>query len=178
VATGVITVTVGALPAGAFVGTNKSDVFIDQNNVDNLVVLGRGDDGALAGGGNDTIYAGAGSDQIFGGDGNDLIVGGAGGDYLYGEYGNDTLVGGAGADTFAFTDFWNDDVIVGFDPKHDKIQLPAVYFSSFDEVKAAAHDDGHGNLVISTPDHTGSVSSITLVGVSVNALKASEFVFI
>ena len=176
-ATGEITVTVSALDPAALAGTHKSNVLIG-NDTNEIFFAGRGDDGVLANGGHDTIYGGAGGDQLFGGDGNDLIVGGSGGDWMYGDYGADTLVGGAGADVFVFTDFWADDVVLGFDPKRDKIQLPIVYFNSFADVKAAAHDDGHGNLVISTPDHTGAVSSITLVNTSINALKASDFVFI
>lgn len=171
-----VTVT-GADPATEIVGTRHGELLMGTDGADRIFARG-GDDIVAAGAGDDLVYGGSGKDQLFGGDGADTIVGGGGADYLSGDYGNDLLIGGKGPDTYAFDDFWGNDVVVGFDPKKDIIQLPQVYFASLADVLAAARDDGHGNLVISTPSHAGEIDTITLMGVSAKSLRASDFVFI
>jgi VCBS repeat-containing protein len=70
--------------------------------------------------GNIKVYGGLGSDTITTGAGNDWIMGGAGADVLN---------GGVGADTFVYTKVSHSigsshDIIIGFDPTVDKIDLP------------------------------------------------------
>ncbi|HSI18592.1 MAG TPA: Ig-like domain-containing protein [Sphingomonas sp.] len=70
--------------------------------------------------GNIKVYGGLGSDTITTGAGNDWIMGGAGADMLN---------GGLGADTFVYTKVSHSigsshDIIIGFDPTVDKIDLP------------------------------------------------------
>ena len=198
-------VTIGGAPNSPDIyGTRKADVLIGTDG-DEVIYAGKGGDAVLAQGGADTIYGGDGKDILFGGDGDDLVVGGGGSDTLWGNYGDDTLVGGKGADNFAFEDFWGQDIVLGFDPKKDTIQLPAVYYTNWKQVLADAkevfyyapasehgaadHDDHdnpsdhdrpvlHENLVITTAGHDGNTYTITLVDVDMRSLHSSNFVFI
>jgi Ca2+-binding RTX toxin-like protein len=104
---------------------------------------GAGSDSLYGGAGNDTLTGGAGDDALrgdggddvlSGGDGNDKLVGGDGADTLAGGLGNDHLVGGAGQDLFRFDTaldgIANKDVISGFSPTDDTIQLDNDAFSA------------------------------------------------
>ena len=67
--------------------------------------------------------------KVYGGLGNDVITTGAGNDWIHGGAGADTLTGGLGADTYVYTKVSHSigsshDIIVGFDPTADKIDLP------------------------------------------------------
>jgi hypothetical protein len=77
-------------------------------------------DGSAESDGNLIVYGGKGDDSITTGAGDDRIIGGPGAD---------TLNGGLGADTFVYSAISNSigtshDIIVGFDPGEDKIDLP------------------------------------------------------
>jgi Ca2+-binding RTX toxin-like protein len=66
---------------------------------------------------------------FYGGLGNDVFKGGAGNDWMHGGAGADTLTGGAGADTYVYSQIAHSigsahDIIIGFDPTVDKIDLP------------------------------------------------------
>ena len=68
--------------------------------------------------------------RIFGGQGTDTIIGGAGNDILVGRANADRLDGLGGADTFQYAAGESSgaayDVLVGFDERSDKIDLPAL----------------------------------------------------
>ncbi|HSI19895.1 MAG TPA: hypothetical protein VK980_19160, partial [Sphingomonas sp.] len=79
-----------------------------------------------------TLDASAESDgnlTVYGGLGNDTITTGAGNDWIYGGLGADILKGGLGADTYVYTKVAQSigsshDIIIGFDPTVDRIDLP------------------------------------------------------
>jgi Ca2+-binding RTX toxin-like protein len=60
---------------------------------------------------------------LFGGGGNDSLVGEKGDDLFDGGKGNDSLEGKAGADTYAFKSGFGRDLIQGFTPGVDEIDL-------------------------------------------------------
>jgi Ca2+-binding RTX toxin-like protein len=67
---------------------------------------------------------------VYGGYGSDTITTGAGNDWIYGGLGADILKGGLGADTYVYTAVAQSigtahDIIIGFDPTVDKIDLPS-----------------------------------------------------
>jgi Ca2+-binding RTX toxin-like protein len=80
-----------------------------------------------------TVDASAESDGnlvVYGGLGDDTITTGAGNDIIWGKAGADVLKGGAGADTYAYNTVSDSigsahDIIIGFDPSVDKIDLPS-----------------------------------------------------
>jgi Ca2+-binding RTX toxin-like protein len=90
-------------------------------------------DGSGLGSGDSLVFHGNaesdGSFVLMGGAGNDTLVGGARGDTLDGGAGADRLVGGSGADHFVYASASEStgpgfDTIVGFDSRHDQIDLP------------------------------------------------------
>jgi Ca2+-binding RTX toxin-like protein len=106
---------------------------------------------------------------LFGGAGDDTLIGGAGDDSLFGQGGNDRFVFAPGS---------GDDEISAFSAgagTDDVIELSGygAAFDTFAEVQAAASDDGFGNTVIDF----GGGDTITLTGVAVADLDASDFVF-
>ena len=121
---------------------------------------------------------------IDGGSGNDLIVGskfadnlrgGAGNDSINGGAGDDVLTGGAGVDTFVFNaGFGKDsisDFVGGSGSGHDIIDLDHTLFMNFNAVQAGISQLG-ANVVI-----TSGVNAITLVGVSLANVVATDFAF-
>lgn len=146
---------------------------------------GAGDDGMFGDAGNDTLNGEAGNDRFFGGTGDDNLDGSAGNDTLFGGAGFDTLTGGAGndllqgnfnADTFIFADGNGRDTITDFDAINplEKIDLSGVsaIVNAFDLLSNHATQVG-GNVLIDT----GGGNSITLNGVSLANLDASDFIF-
>jgi Ca2+-binding RTX toxin-like protein len=80
------------------------------------------------GAGKDVLTGGGKGDHLYGNGGRDTIDGGAGNDTLSGGAGRDVLIGGAGRDTFLYggaaeSSGLEFDIILGFDPKEDKIDL-------------------------------------------------------
>ncbi|MEO0320533.1 MAG: hypothetical protein AAF199_06545 [Pseudomonadota bacterium] len=160
-------------------------------------------DTLYGGSGQDQLFGGSNADNLFGGNGNDVIFGEHGADRLFGELGNDTLNGGtfddvifAGAgfdvlnggagndrlfgnfnwDIFVFENGFGNDVIGDFDQANafERIDLSAVSnITNFSDL-ANNHlsQDGNGNAVI-----TDGANTITLTGVSANALTAGDFIF-
>ena len=100
--------------------------------MDNLSGGDRGD--SLSGrSGRDTLYGSKGNDKLRGGKGNDKLRGGVGNDTIRGGIVKDRLIGGQGADVYVFntSDKINiggihQDVIVGFQPNQDKIDLSRI----------------------------------------------------
>lgn len=80
-----------------------------------------GMDRLYGGNGDDMLSGGRNADRLYGGAGNDTLDGQTGDDRLYGGRGDDRLIGGQGADRFVFEIGDGSDVIVDFDPSHDKI---------------------------------------------------------
>lgn len=94
--------------------------------------------------GDDDLSGGRGADHLSGGTGDDLLRGGAGADTLIGGAGSDTLTGGAGADVFVIrapSDSLTGagrDVITGFTPGQDRIDLSALSLSLTEGLAADA----------------------------------------
>lgn len=162
------------------------------NGGDDRVNGGSGNDTLTGSAGSDTIYGGTGADQLFGNADNDRLIGeddndklvgldgddqlyaGKGDDTLKGGLGNDTMSGGAGADLFVFEANSGDDVVTGFSSAQgDVLQLIGITgFDEFADVQAAASQVG-GDVVIDL----GGGNSLTLAGVNLGDLHASDFLF-
>ncbi len=150
-----------------------------------LLFGGTGPDALFGEGGNDTLNGGEDDDRLFGGQGNDRLEGGAGDDTLQGGAGFDVLIGGAGndiltgnfnADTFVFADGHGDDVITDFEATNpfETIDLSAVTaIDDFDDLVADHLSQAGPDALI----ETGGGDSLTLTGVSVGDLDASDFLF-
>ncbi|MEA2896061.1 MAG: hypothetical protein QOJ84_1676, partial [Bradyrhizobium sp.] len=122
----------------------------------------------------DNLSGGNGKDILNGGAGNDTISGGNGKDILTGGLGDDKLTGGNGADTFVFAANFGKDVITDLKPNEDVIQFDHSLFANFASVQSHAANDGHGNTVITLDAN----DTITLQGVTVTQLHASDFLFV
>ena len=119
-----------------------------------------------------TINGGNGKQTLAGTVGNDNIIGGNGKDVVNGGAGDDTLTGGNGKDIFVFTANFGKDVIKDFGG--DTIQFDHGTFANFAEVQSLMANDGHGNTVITADTN----NTVTLLGVSVAQLHASDFSFV
>ena len=88
--------------------------------------------------------------------------------------GDDTLTGSSSKDLFVFSQPIGDDAIYGFNAGDDQIDLIGYAgFTGFDEVKNHLTTGTNGDAVLSLADG----QSITLFGVAVESLGASNFVF-
>lgn len=182
-------------------GGNADNLFGDAGNdrmfgEDGLdrVFGGLGDDYVSGDGGNDGVFGQQGNDTLLGGDGNDRFFGGIGNDLIFGQLGSDTVFGGAGfdtifggagddelwgkfnADTFVFAGAHGNDVIKDFEATNpfEKINLNGVAaITDFADLSANHMTQVGGNVVIAT----GIGNSITLEGVSLADLDASDFIF-
>jgi Tol biopolymer transport system component len=136
-----------------------------------------------AGVGHDTIYGGvnavrgSSSGDILSGNSSANILDGQGGnDVLDGRGGNDLLIGGTGADTFVYAVGGGIDRIADFNRgEGDRIDLtgvPGVY--SLADILALATSANEG---ANTRITFGEGDSLTLSGVSLASLVASDFVF-
>lgn len=152
---------------------------------DDLCRGGDGNDGLFGEAGNDTLEGGAGNDRFFGGTGNDILLGGAGDDRLHGGAGFDTITGGAGndimtgdfnADTFVFVDGHGHDRIDDFEALNpfEKIDLRGLSaITGLADLTANHLSQSGGSVVIDT----GNGDHITLTGVALTDLDASDFLF-
>jgi serralysin len=138
---------------------------------------GKGADEIYGDAGKDTIEGGSGNDQLFGEKSDDRLFAGDGNDTLNGGVGRDQMTGGAGKDVFDFDGAnFGKDKILDFDAgkaKTDRISFEDGLFDSFKDVLAAAEDDSKGDVVITIDGD----SAVTLVGVSVDDLRANDFLF-
>jgi VCBS repeat-containing protein len=73
---------------------------------------------------------------------------------------------GSSADTFVFAANFGNVTLANFDPGADVIEIDHTVFADFQELLAAAHDDGSGNAVIAADSH----DTITLKNVTVAQL--------
>ena len=94
--------------------------------------------------------------------------------FIYGSIGDDVLAGTAGPDAFGENlKPLGTDLISGFNLAQDMVQLSAAQFANFAAVQAALTTSG-GNAVL----HFDSSDFVTLQGVSVGSLQASNFKFV
>lgn len=122
--------------------------------------------------GRDRIDGGAGHDILNGGAGGDTLIGGAGSDTLDGGAGNDLLTGSSGADTFVFGVRSGHDTITDFTPGSDRIDLTARSGLNFRSLLDDARQSGRDTILRFDDD-----SRITLKGIDLDELKASDFTF-
>ncbi len=112
------------------VGSGFND-FITGNTANNSLAGGDGNDLLDGGAGNDVLDGGNGDDTLFGGLDHDTLVGGFGNDTLDGGDGNDRLTGELGDDVFRHGMLSGADVVLDFDPGHDRLDLTAYGFADF-----------------------------------------------
>ena len=99
---------------------------------------------------------------------------GTAGSPIFAVSGDDNLTGSSGHDLFVFSQPIGYDIIHGYDPASDQIDLIGYSgLSSFADVQAHTVDDANGNAVITLADG----QSITLEGVHTASLTAGDFVF-
>ncbi|MEP3295038.1 beta-propeller fold lactonase family protein [Tateyamaria sp.] len=138
-----------------------------------------GNDSVGGGDGNDFIDGGQGNDFLAGGEGNDEIFGGTGNDKINAGRGNDLITGGGGADLFIFNEFTPNerDTIIDWTDNEDVIRFLGVR-------KAAGTDqEGYVDALHPAEDINGVRLSykghtILLEGADINALDASDFIFL
>ena len=101
-------------------------------------------------------------------------VGGNGNDTITGNDAPNIMTGGGGSDTFVFNRHFNKDIITDFNTAVDLIRIDHTLFANFAAVQAHEADGGHGNTVITYDAN----DTITLQGVRVSQLHASDFQFV
>jgi|SRR5262245_7039050 len=104
--------------------------------------------------------------------GDDFLFGGNGPDRLIGGTGDDRLTGGNGGDTFVFGPGFGHDVITDF-THANRIEFDGGVFENFEQVQAASQQVGADTVITLDADN-----SITLTGVSLHSLHASDFAFL
>ncbi|HJQ18381.1 MAG TPA: VCBS domain-containing protein [Allosphingosinicella sp.] len=110
---------------------------------------------------------------IDGSDDGDSIIGTSHGDIIDGNGGDDTLTGGAGGDIFELSEAH--DSVTDFVANVDKIDLRGPGFTSYAQLQPYLSEVG-GNAVISFL-YDGVVNTLTLQGVTLAQLSASDFIF-
>lgn len=153
-----------------FIRTGRDNDLIDAKGGRDYVFAGSGDDLVLGGGGRDAIFGGRGDDTLKGEEGRDYIRGGKGDDIIDGGADNDAMFGGRGADTFVFDEASGHDRIFDFRVNHDKIDLTAFGFDSFEEVEEAIDQ-----RFFRTEIDLGE-TEISLWGVRASHLDADDFI--
>lgn len=169
----------GTLTAGAGDDIVKgsettSDVIFGDTGDDSIFGYG-GADELHGGSGNDTVMGGSGDDMLFGDSGNDTLHGGSQHDLINGGAGDDILTGGNGADVFVFEAVSDTDTITDFGKGADQIDLSALVGLDFTAVQAASTNTG-SDLVIDL-DVLGGSGALTLTGVQLVDLSATDFIF-
>ena len=96
--------------------------------------------------------------------GDNALVGTTGADTLNGLGGNDLLYGLAGADTFEFGPGAGHDTVADFNTSEDFLKFDHTLFSDVNSVLNSAHDDGHGNTILTAS--TGDTVTLDHVAVS------------
>jgi len=142
---------------------------------DDIVNGNGGNDLVLGSFGNDTLTGDAGNDTLRGNGQNDDISGGVGFDVLDGGNGNDMLTGGGNADIFVFGNGFGTDVITDFEALNaaEKIDLSLVSgITTFADLQA-----NHLSMVGADTVITDGGNTITLTGVNMADLDASDFIF-
>jgi Ca2+-binding RTX toxin-like protein len=158
------------------VGNGKNDAVVSGGG--STISVGDGDGAVVWTGGQDQITVGNGNnDTVFSQFGYNTITVGNGNDTIHVAT-NDTVAVGKGQDVFVFDSFFEKQpggigavTITGFNPSKDVIVIQQTLATSF-----AAHDDVHGNAVVTFPND--GQDHITLVGVHASDLHASDFQFV
>ena len=134
---------------------------------------GQGDDFAHGNPGEDMMFGDLGRDTLHGGQGDDRLLGGEDADWLSGDLGNDVLTGGAGADGFNFAGGQGRDTVTDFrGAEGDRLIFARGDVADFNALLARA-TVSDGNVVITLADQV-----IVLADVQLNALTASDFLFV
>ncbi|WP_072794296.1 M10 family metallopeptidase C-terminal domain-containing protein [Cognatishimia maritima] len=165
----------GGIGADSLFGGYQDDVL--DGSWGNDLVRGGGDNDTVSGGdGNDAVHGDLGNDEVNGESGNDVLTGGGGNDTLTGGSGNDTMAGGAGSDTFVFADDHGVDRILGFDAGSSQERIDFIEISAITGLSdlLSNHAVQSGSDVVID---TGSGNSITLAGISLSDLDATDFIF-
>lgn len=149
---------------------------IKENNGNDILNGGEDADDLFGENGDDILNGGNSIDNLFGGNGNDILDGGNGDDWLGGEQGDDTLTGGLGNDVFLFAKSGGNDIITDFANGSDKIQIAAgTGKTSFDQLTITGGTDSHG--VVYSTVNLGNGGQVTLTGVPVTVVDATDFIF-
>ena len=174
-------------PATTINGGNGNDTItgspgndtINAANGNDTVNGGDGNDAINGGNGNDTLSGGRGNDVLNGNNGGDTLYagggvnelsGGNGNDTLYAQNGNNLLNGGNGSDKFVFGPGFALNVIADFGSS-DHVEFDDV-FANFLAVQTASQQVGLNTVIALDANH-----SITLTGVAIGSLGASDFLF-
>jgi Ca2+-binding RTX toxin-like protein len=112
------------------------------------------------------------ADVLRGDDGANQILGGAGDDRIEGGGGADVLSPGAGADILIFAPDFGRDVVSGFAPGTDVLDISLLGIQDFAQVQAVMSQSGSNVLI-----NFGTNTRITLVGMTVAQITAMDFVF-
>ena len=140
--------------------------------IENIGGSGHADDVLTGNAGSNVLYGDGGADTLRGRGGNDRLVGGPGADVLTGGAGDDTLTGGAGDDLFRFASGDGADVIADFADGEDRIDLRGhTGVGSFGDLTIRRSSSGDAVIGL------GGGDRLTLTGVQVSALDASDFLF-
>jgi cysteinyl-tRNA synthetase, unknown class len=163
---------------------NGGNDYIQGDGAYDTIYGDDGNDALFGNAGNDALYGGAGNDYMSGGTGSDRLEGGAGDDVLYGNdgtdlifggAGNDDLYGGIGNDKFHFTRGGGDDVINDFQgagaTRADVIYISSQIYTSKSQIMSHI-TYSNGDAVIELDNG----NSITVAGVSNNAMASTDFV--
>lgn len=177
------TYTVGTTDASGIVLGSIWEDTINLSEPGRLTFAGDGNDTVNGSGGADEIYGGFGDDLLNGGTGNDILIGGYGNDTLDGGADDDTLTGGVGNDIFILST--GHDVIKDFTAGQDKVDMRTYLerfigegigqdITSFTALKAMMSQSG-SDTVITLPDSSGGMHTLTLKGVNKDTLTADDF---
>jgi Ca2+-binding RTX toxin-like protein len=161
-----VTIT-GSGSGNEVVALNISDTTgsVTVNGLDKVIVAGSGQ--VIITGSTDTAISGDLRDQA--------ITGGAGNDTIFGGAGSDTIIGGAGSDVFGFVGGAGTSTIIADAGAGDTFNIQMNGVSNWADLVASVTkiDTSNGNFMATFADG----SSITLVGVSPDAILESLFHF-
>lgn len=164
----------GGAGADRLSGEGGSDILSGGTGGDRISG-GAGSDRLSGGDGNDFLSGGSGNDRLSGGSGADRLSGGSGQDTLSGDAGKDVLTGGLEADVFRFRGEWGSDRITDFQAGIDRLDLRTTGLSlaTLSILQRDMDRDGQADDVLVRANG----QAITLLDMSVAALRASDFLF-